>query len=165
MDQWERRFFFQKPLDPTPKRNLVWKQWIPPQKNLVWKQRIPPRREIWSGSNGSHPEGKSRWEIKEKGQQQKLTLTLGLPLWSWPQSSPTTTTTTTLTVLWPVGFAAGKKGLDEHSSGHGRPISLHSSAVIFWKSRRSSLTSISISPKIKGLDLPRNSRGDLPGRL
>ncbi len=56
-------------LDPTPKINLVWKWWI------------PPRREIWSGSNGSHRVGKSRWEIKEKrkDKQQKLTLTLGLP--------------------------------------------------------------------------------------
>ncbi len=26
---------------------------------LVWKQRIPPRREIWLGSEGSHPEEKS----------------------------------------------------------------------------------------------------------
>ncbi len=43
----EKIFFLQKPLDPTPKRNLVWKQWI------------PPRREIWSGSDGSHPEEKS----------------------------------------------------------------------------------------------------------
>ena len=36
-----------KNLDPTPKRNLVWRRWI------------PPRREIWSGSDGAHPEEKS----------------------------------------------------------------------------------------------------------
>ncbi len=48
MNQWEEKYFFyKKTLDPTPKRNLVWKRWIPPQ------------REIWSGSNGSHPEEKS----------------------------------------------------------------------------------------------------------
>ncbi len=39
--------FLQKLLDPTPKRNLVWKRWISPQ------------REIWSGSNGSHLKEKS----------------------------------------------------------------------------------------------------------
>ncbi len=38
----------QEATDPTPKRNLV-KEW--------W---IPPRREIWSGSDGSHPEEKKR---------------------------------------------------------------------------------------------------------
>ncbi len=38
-------FFTKKTLDPTAKKNLVWKRWIPPQ------------REIRSKSPGSHPEG------------------------------------------------------------------------------------------------------------
>ncbi len=45
----------------------------------------------------------------------KVDLGLRSTLRSWPQSSPppttTTTTTTTLTVLWPDGFAAGKKAV------------------------------------------------------
>ncbi len=79
---------------------------------------ITPRRKIWSRSNRSwlistDPTPKKimggRWGSKVKSR--KLTLTLGLPSRSLPQSSPTTTTTTTtLTVLWPDGFAAGKKG-------------------------------------------------------
>ncbi len=102
--------------DPTPKRIWIWEQQIlidpdgshPEEKygqgatDLDRSRWIPPRRNFWVG-------------IKEYiGQPKKLTLTFGtagLPLRSWPQSSPpptTTTTTTTLTVLWPVGFAAGK---------------------------------------------------------
>ena len=57
----EEKIFFKKPLDPTQKRNLV------------WKQRIPPRREIWSGSNGSHPEENLGWENRMEKKK-----------WSWP---------------------------------------------------------------------------------
>ncbi len=67
--------------------------------------------------SGSHPEEKSGLgplEIREKSKQKKLTLTFqGRELKVDPPPSPTTTTTTTtttLTFLWPVGFAAGKKG-------------------------------------------------------
>ncbi len=58
--------------------------------------------------------GKTEWreKIEVDLHQKKVDLDqkkFTLDLRSWPQSSPpTTTTTTTLTVLWPVGFAAGK---------------------------------------------------------
>ena len=84
--------------NPTPKRNLVICQWPWPT-DPDWSCRSPTQRKIIG-----------RWGSKVK--YIKLTLTLGL-LRSWPQSSPptstkTTTTTTILTILWPVGFAAGK---------------------------------------------------------
>ncbi len=54
------KIFFTKPLDPTPKRNLVWKRWI------------PPRREIWSRSNGSHPEEKFGLEATDPTSKRNL---------------------------------------------------------------------------------------------
>ncbi len=68
-------------MDPTPKRILI------------IEGRIPPRREIWSLSDGSHPEEKyDHWAtdptpkkimsvnevVRERDQGSELTLTLGL---------------------------------------------------------------------------------------
>ncbi len=74
--------------DPTPKRNLFRRWWIPPQKEIRW----------WGG-NGSHPEKKGvkkRPLTKTKTWQQK------------PVLPATTPTSTTPTFLWPDGYAAGK---------------------------------------------------------
>ncbi len=100
--------------NPTPKRNLV-RSWSiltdpSPKRNLVREQKI------LINHFGSHPKENFGWKRKRILHiKKKLTLTFGIAsqsLRSWPQSSPTTTTTTTtLTVLWPVGFAAGKKDI------------------------------------------------------
>ncbi len=79
-------------MDPTPNRNQI------------REQRIPPQRKIRVGKQTGEK------KVKLTSAKQSLPWLLR----SWPQSSPpttttTTTTTTTLTVLWPVGFAAGKK--------------------------------------------------------
>ncbi len=62
-----KHIFLQKPLDTTPKRNLVWKRWI------------PPRREIWSGSNGSHPEEKSDQGATDPTPKRNLVKEPGIP--------------------------------------------------------------------------------------
>ena len=75
----------------------------PPRRPCV----IPPQREIWSMAWRIPPQRKFRVGDEEGRHWAKSKRELALTLRSWPQISPTTTTTT-LTVLWPVGFAAGK---------------------------------------------------------
>ncbi len=56
----EEKIFLQKNPGSHPKEKFGLEVMdLTPKRNLVWKQRIPPRREIWSGSDGSHPEEKS----------------------------------------------------------------------------------------------------------
>ncbi len=72
---------------PMGEKMFLQNPWIPPQReiwsgsdgshpkrNLVWKQRIPPRREIWSRSDGSHPEENLGWENRLEKKK-----------WSWPR--------------------------------------------------------------------------------
>ncbi len=93
-----RREIWIRRMDLTPKRNLV-------KSDRSWLIATDPTpKKLWVGD-----------KVGKRATNHKGRVDLDLmclPSWSWPQSSPTTTTTTTttLTVLWPVSFAASKKG-------------------------------------------------------
>ena len=108
-------------MDPTSKKNQV------------------KEGQILINFDGSHPKENYGWEIRGREQTTnvELTLTLGLrraDLKVVPPPPPTTTTTT-LTILWPVGFASGKKS-DFPEMQHFSPRSIVPGAI--WTPHKSS---------------------------